>query len=121
MCWGSTFDNSFITTPVAIPDLSTVTAISAGGLSACALLTGGTIACWGENFAGQLGNGTTTASMTPVTVSNLTGAIAVAAGELHTCALLSNGTIQCWGINYDGELGNGTTTESSTPVLVSGL
>jgi len=95
---------------------------SAGAYHTCALVPVGGIDCWGENYYGQLGNGTTKNIYTkPVAVSGISTAIEAAGGGEHSCALLSSEKIDCWGYNKYGELGNGTTKNSATPVEVSGI
>ncbi len=98
-------------------------AISAGGLHTCAILSStGAAKCWGWNGDGRLGDGSNTQRNTPVQVSGLTsGVSAISAGD-HTCAILSStGAAKCWGQNGDGRLGDGSNTQRNTPVQVSGL
>lgn len=132
-CWGNnevgqlgngTIDSSppyGTDTPVTVSGLSGVVAIAAGEWHTCALISGGTVQCWGYNADGELGNGTTTESDTPVTVTGLTGAVAIAAGQYDVCALLADGAVQCWGLNDYGQLGNGTTNNSDVPVATNAL
>jgi len=130
-CWGlgesgQRGDGSFGTfalTPVAVNGLTGAVGLSGGYGHTCALLSNGTMRCWGENREGQLGNGTTAIPGTaqPVIVSGISGATAFTTGAYHTCALLGDGTVRCWGRNSQGQLGNGTYTNSSTPVAVTGL
>src|SRR6516164_6056026 len=65
---------------------------------------------WGDNYYGQLGNGTFTYDgiATPAPVTGLTGVVAVAGGYEHSLALKSDGTVWAWGANMEGQLGIGT-------------
>ena len=130
MCWGyndrgqlgdGTTINRYA--PVAVTGLASgVSAISARGGYTCALLQTGEVKCWGNNYSGQLGDGTTTNKYTPVAVVGLpSGVSAISAGDSSTCALMQTGGVKCWGNNSLGQLGDGTTINKNTPVDVIGL
>ena len=98
-------------------------AIASGRQHSCAVVIGGKIRCWGGNFYGQLGIGTTgdnAVANSPVEVTGISGASAISSFSDHTCALV-NGGVKCWGGNEAGQLGDTTTTNSGTPVNVVGL
>lgn len=97
---------------------------SANSSAACALLTSGSIKCWGENGYLLLGNGgstTTHSHITPVSVSGISTATQISMGFSHACSLLADGTIRCWGLGTQGELGTMTAANSSTPAVVYGI
>jgi alpha-tubulin suppressor-like RCC1 family protein len=101
-----------------------VVAISKGGTHCLALCSDGTIAAWGDNDSGQLGDGTFTSTTVPVAVKDSVfygkTVIAVSTGRDHSMALCSDGTLATWGENRSGQLGNNSTTDSNVPVVVSG-
>lgn len=85
---------------------------------------------WGNNYDGQLGDGTNGNKRTrPVEVVGLRGAKVedIAAGSTHTLALKDDGSVWAWGPSEQGQLGNGTKTEGSktlginTPLKVKDL
>ncbi|HEV8501874.1 MAG TPA: Ig-like domain-containing protein [Casimicrobiaceae bacterium] len=129
-CWG---DNAFgqlgngttiaSTTPVAVSAMFPWQQVSAGTSHTCYQKAGlifftNFAFCWGDNSAGQFGNGTTASSDTPVLIFTDYFYGPVSAGTLYTC-VSSHGPSQamCAGNNTFGQLGNGTTTNSS--VLLS--
>ena len=135
-CWGynsngqlgnNTVTNSSV--PVAVSTSGvlsgvTLTQVSAGTNSTCALSSAGAAYCWGGNSNGQLGNNSTATSPVPVAVSTsgvLSGVTVtqVSAGNAFACAVGGTGAAYCWGYNASGQLGNASTTSSSVPVAVT--
>ena len=110
--------------------LTGVTAVFAGWQDSLALHDG-TVATWGFNQFGELGNDTTATSEEPVAVcaveatapcahngNLLTNVTAISAGEYHSLALLSTGEVVAWGFNSYDQLGNDTQSNSYVPVAV---
>jgi alpha-tubulin suppressor-like RCC1 family protein len=97
--------------------------VSGGAGHTCAIVGGGTVACWGSNPDGQLGDDTQIDSPQPTSVTELTGVIQVSAGSYHTCALApTNGRhVLCWGWNVGGQIGDGGNTNHLAPFEVAGL
>ncbi len=121
MCWGGgdqwgaqgngLASNSNLQSPSWV-DLGaglTAESVAFGQHYGCAVLSDGSLKCWGKNDDGQIGDGTSADKHSPVAVSLGAGrtADAVAMGNAHTCALLDNGSVQCWGDDTWGDLGNG--------------
>ncbi len=88
-----------------------VAEISASYSHTCARKVDGTLWCWGDNTAGQIGDGTTTSPRaTPVQITALGSSVAqVATTRDRTCARKTDGTLWCWGRNTYGEIGDGST------------
>lgn len=85
--------------------------LALGGPHSCALKLDGTVACWGRNDHGELGNGDFSTTTPPglaeaVPVTGLQGVAAISSGLYHSCALLDDASIACWGAGYAGQLGD---------------
>ncbi len=117
---GTTTDSD-VPVPVDAPDGVTFAAIAAGGDHSLALSSTGVVYAWGANYAGQLGNGTTTPSDVPVQTTAPDGVTfsAIAAGTGYSLALTTAGQVVAWGENGSGQLGDGTDTSSPTMTAVT--
>lgn len=133
-CWGDNQEslvdpNSLerrISTPVEVAGISTAASVSVGVEAACALLTSGSVTCWGG--LPHLVNASDGSKyllwgfdQAPAEVDGISNAVGIDAAGAHACALLATGKIKCWWDNEFGELGDGTTTHSLTPVEVQGI
>jgi alpha-tubulin suppressor-like RCC1 family protein len=89
--------------------------VTAGGSHSCAMLSEGTLRCWGNGASGQLGYpgaGSIGDNENPGVYGpmGLSGSAAlVAAGGSHSCSVLTSGIVRCWGLAASGQLGYGNT------------
>ncbi len=103
-----------------------VVSLFAGGRHSLALLSSGTVLAWGDNSAGQLGDGLPGSSDSPVAVALPGGSKvrAISASDFDSLALTAGGHVLAWGAGDLGQLGNGGLTGSNVPVraaLAAGL
>jgi hypothetical protein len=94
-----------------------VGAAPGGAAHFCATRPNGEVVCWGNNNAGQIGDGTTTDGSSPTPVSGLADAAFAAAGNDANCAVMRDGTVRCWGKAAGSQWSYG----SLTPVALGGL
>ena len=126
-CWGAAGpqehlqngDIDFDFVPREIAGISGAKQVSAGGSFKCALEGAGSVVCWGDNQAGQLGSGVEVTnseslkpSPTPIKVAGLGGMVQIATGDDFACARSAAGEIYCWGDNAYGELGDSVDLSS---------
>lgn len=132
-CWGddskgelgdgpSVTPNQYGPSAVAAPPGVTFTQIYLRVQMTCAVASNGSAYCWGDDLAGALGNGPTTAAQeSPALVLAPAGVFftGIQTGGIHTCAS-STGPTYCWGLSYWGAIGDGAETNRDQPVAVAG-
>ncbi len=93
--------------------------IYAGGTHSCALAAGGKAYCWGDNRAGQVGDGSSSDRTKPVEVATGLSFEELSLGTSHTCGRTGGGAIYCWGGNGRGQVGDGSRGNRGRPVKVA--
>lgn len=113
-----------LASPTVVPSSEPVRSVSQAIDHSCALLTGGSVICRGNNAVGQLGSTTDTG----VNVAHPDGfvvplpgpASAIKVDQQFSCAVLAAGSLYCWGTNQYGQLGSspnlGTTNPNPAPL-----
>ena len=107
--------------PVVCASTPCVTQIAAGERHFCALLSDGTVRCWGTDTSGSLGRGElgggTDAGIGPQAVAGITNATQISAGAQSntTCVRDAEGDVWCWGDNSDAQLGLGDRDSDAHP------
>ena len=92
-----------------------------GLLHTCGLTPDNRVFCWGFNYYGQLGDGTTTNRLLPRLVSGGLHFKLVSAGTYLTCGLGMDDKAYCWGDNRHGAVGDGTSQDTRLkPTAVAG-
>jgi alpha-tubulin suppressor-like RCC1 family protein len=113
-------------TPVSVSGLSDAIALDATWTHTCAVRRGGTVVCWGDDRAGQIGDGpgsdtcqSVDCRLAPATFAGASGVTAIATGAHFTLALTSSCELFGSGLNTYATLGTGDTTTRSTPALAT--
>ncbi|MBI3073457.1 MAG: hypothetical protein HYY84_15200 [Deltaproteobacteria bacterium] len=104
-CWGYTVlpDGGSYPSPLPMANLTSgVQGISGSADDFCAWKTTGEAYCWGKNYYGQSGTGTTTPVYVPAQIEGASFR-SVSVGLLHVCGLSTYYGIHCWGYDDFGE------------------
>lgn len=104
-----------VSSPMRIPELSNMIAISSGPDHALAVDSQGFVWSWGINTDGQLGIGSQAGTNRPTKMNVITNALAVSAGSSHSLILLRDGRVMACGIGT-GVIGDNNSTMRTSPV-----
>ena len=94
---------------IAVAGIGNAVNISAGLYHSCALISGGSVSCWGDNSKKQIVNNLVT-RVGVTAVSQSTTVVKVASGGYENCYLLADAKVNCVGDN----------TEYQSPGLLTG-
>jgi len=109
-CWGDDSvgqlgDGGGLATSVIVALGGDAIDVQSGRAHTCALLSGGTVVCWGDNTFHQVGvDGGAVFGPTRIVLPSAAAHLAI--GHEETCVVLDTGAVWCWGTNWRGEIGD---------------
>lgn len=109
--------------PSSVSGGLTFTQLAHPGGAVCALVSAGSLYCWGNGGRGQIGDNTTVNKNVPTPVSGGLTFTEIAAGNANydiVCGIVTGGAMYCWGDNDTGDIGDGTTLQRLVPTAVAG-
>jgi hypothetical protein len=123
-CWGymgrdANSKDVFQTVPAKVATTERFVEIGTGAAYACGRTAAGAVSCWGDNFYGALGDGTTSNHASPLRVVGNYLFSSLSVGDDTTCGVTTDGRAVCWGMDGYGAVGDGTfafTRPGPTPV-----
>jgi hypothetical protein len=102
-------------TPSTLPVADCWRQVAAGDGYTLAIRQDGTLWGWGQNAAGQLGDGTRTSRYHPVQVGHAANWQRISAYYNLSLGVRTDGTLWAWGTNSNGQLGLDTLSRSYVP------
>ena len=113
--------NASTPTPVYPNYGYTFRALAAGRGHTCGIRADGATLCWGDNFRGQLGRGTSgDTTDVPAPVLGDPGFVQLSARGDNTCGITAGGALYCWGANESGQTGQTPSLRVTAPTQVAG-
>ncbi|MBC5863398.1 RCC1 domain-containing protein [Flavobacterium turcicum] len=102
--------------PISLSSDTNWKSVATGINHAIALKRDGSIWTWGDNVAGQIGNGSLTDQLKITQLGTDTNWVNIAAGAYFNLANKSDGTVWAWGSNTSGQLADGSQNIARIPI-----
>jgi alpha-tubulin suppressor-like RCC1 family protein len=122
-CWGENEDGqlgdgthqNFKLKPVAVTGGRLFRQVSAGYYHTCGVTTDDRVFCWGSNWHGQLGNGTSNTEVVATAPMAVAGSLrfrGVSSAAFHSCGVTTDNRAYCWGGDQWGQVGDGAGSDT---------